>query len=206
MAAILEVGKQTPYYIKGLEYGKHSSQQIIYSPGENATYFYRLISGEVEIYSYSTKGTKDILTILQQASFFGVETIAQIKQFTTFAEATTQAKVDRYGKGYLPFILNQHPALAEQLMTDVAAQCLYLFRLMELRQLTTENRLITLIERSVLVPNTTQERSITHARLAEVIGATRETVSNALGKLRHSGRSVHASGIGSLRFVSKHLF
>lgn len=203
MTAILEVGKQTPYYIKGQEYGQDSTNQLIYSPGEKATYFYQLISGEVEIYSCSTEGTKDILIILQKASFFGVETIAQRKQFTTFAQATTQAKVDRYNKEYLPFILNQHPALAGQLLTDVATQCLYLFRLTELRRLTTEYRLLTLIDNSVLVPSTSQARSITHVRLSEMIGTSRESVSHALNKLRYRGRSVLSLDTGSSRFVSK---
>jgi CRP-like cAMP-binding protein len=168
--------------------------EIIYFPTEPGRSVLLLARGRVKIRSVTPEGKETILAFIDEGELFGELALLDEQPRNEYAEAVGEARVIALLREDLLWLMAQRP--------DVA---LSLTRLVGLRRRRIENRLRNLLFRP------TRERllsllqellefhgrpagsaweiglRLSHQELANLIGATRETVTLALGQFQREG-------------------
>jgi CRP/FNR family cyclic AMP-dependent transcriptional regulator len=169
-------------------------RQIIYFPSEPGQSVLLLARGRVKIKVLAADGRETILAFIDEGELFGELALLDPSPRNEYAEAVDDAKVIAMAREELLWLMSQHPELSLQIT-----------KLVGLRRRRIENRLRNILFRS------TRERiaalllelqdshgeklrqgwmirlPLTHQELANLIGATRESVTLTLGRLQAEG-------------------
>jgi CRP/FNR family transcriptional regulator, cyclic AMP receptor protein len=162
----------------------------LHEPDGPARHVYFIQSGQVRVYQIGPDDTNRLVEILGPGDWFGVGALAHAEVHSTRAVAVTAATVSEIPVDRLLGLLPNHPALASELVAQLArklqnayqdAACLVFDDC--------NSRLIkTLVQFSRTAAATRRDDGvvlrITHQQLAQAVGAARETISLALTQLR----------------------
>jgi len=174
-------------------YRRHSSIFQAGSPGNNV---YILKSGRVKIYSLSSLGKQIILWFCFPGEVFGLAEMPRGGHREVYAEACTESEVLSVSQIAFKDFLGRHPATA-MLVIDLLS-C----RLRTLGDMLTnlsaddvETRVIKLLtrlcarfgQRTEVGADVLLDIGLTHQEMADMIGATRQTVTSVLSDLRRKG-------------------
>jgi CRP-like cAMP-binding protein len=168
--------------------------EVIYFPTEPGRSVLLLARGRVKIKAVTPEGKETILAFVDEGELFGELALLDDQPRNEFAEAVSEARVIALLREDLLWLMGQRP--------DVA---LSLTKLVGLRRRRIENRLRNLLFRPTrerllaLLQELLESHGrpagaawevglrLSHQELANLIGATRETVTLTLGQLQREG-------------------
>jgi CRP/FNR family transcriptional regulator len=185
-----QVAKTTPY--RHFEGG-----DVIYRMEDPADAIYFVKTGSVKISKYFPSGKEAILAVLGQYEVFGELLLTPEERRPNQAEAIERTTLIVLPRSELIALLDARPKLALKFIQVMAER---LFRVQswtaEVSAFSAPGRLASLLYRLALefgakVPEGTRiDLKITQEDLSRMIGATRETVSHCLGRLKDEGAIV----------------
>jgi len=159
---------------------------ILFHEGEPGDSLYIVLGGKVKLGRRSSDGRENLVAIMGPADQFGELSIFDPGPRTATATVVTDARLARLPKPALQKWVQERPQIAMQLLRVVA------------RRLRRTNTMLELAQRfgSVDGGQLRVTHDLTQEELAQLVGASRETVNKALadfaqrGWLRLEGKSV----------------
>jgi CRP-like cAMP-binding protein len=189
-------------------------RQAIYLPGDPSTTVYLLKKGRVKIASTAPSGKEVTFDILEAGEIFGEFEVLEGGPRETLAEALDDTLICAIRREDFERYLRQHPDLTVKLTKLIGLRLRKIqSRVEDLVFRDVPSRLAHLLldlSKSEGVPDEAGIRikvKLTHQEIANLIGCTRETVSNTLGQFRErkliqiEGRSItllNADGLARL--------
>ncbi len=186
------------------------ARQVIFTPAEAREKVYILKDGTVQIYRYAGD-KKVVVDTLTAGDIFGdVLDVADAAQPGNYAEAVTPTYVCVAGKAEFFATLRAYPEVALRLLAKFGSRLSAAEeRIRELAGMSVAMRLLHELARAAGADAASRDAAfiavppLTHQRLAERIGASRETVTKALAILRRYGYVREGSDGGIELDVSK---
>ena len=145
----------------------------VFAQGEPGDRLYIIISGKVKIGNRSPNGQETLLAILGPSDMFGELSVFDPGPRTSSATTITEVRAVSMDRDALRTWIADRPEIAEQLLRVLARR---------LRR--TNNNLADLIFTDV-PGRVTHE--LTQEEIAQLVGASRETVNKALAEFAHRG-------------------
>jgi len=168
--------------------------QVVYSAGDLPDYVYIVQSGRVRIYHLSSGGRVVSLWFCVAEDIFGLTELYQGGSRQVCAQACERTHVLRIARADFTSFLEQTPRAALAALDVVSMRMRGLGRVIEgLVECDVSERLTQLIQRLCLEygrPVGDQiciDLRLTHQDIADLIGATRQTVTSTLGEFRRQG-------------------
>lgn len=167
---------------------------IIFHRGDPGTMLYTITAGRVRIYSPSESGGEVVLTLLGAGEFFGELSLLDGQPRSASAQAVEDCEAVVLSRDDFLQFLSQHPEAAIALLAVLAKRLRRTDELVEDAAFLDvpgrlAKRLLELMEThgeptlgGVLI-----RMRLTHAELAAMVGATRESVSKAMKRLSRAG-------------------
>lgn len=167
---------------------------VIYSPEDEAGSIYLLEEGKVKLSKVANDGKEITIAVLQGGDVFGELSMSDDETYDVFAEVLEDARVCIISRDDFAELVRRKPEVALMLIRSMSER---------LRQ--AESQIEDLVFRSVparvasLLTKLAEEHGrmgregitidlrLTHQDIANMVGATRETVTNVLNGLRSSG-------------------
>lgn len=176
-----------------------SSGQYIYTSGESAHSIFFLKMGTVMLSVTSPEGKEKILALIRPGDMFGELVLAPgLTRRRSHALACDDAFACSLSLQQMTSLMLRHPILGLQMARLMAQKVSESQDEVELLSFaTTESRLtIALLRLAQEQPGTEPQVrfQLTHEHLARMVGASRETVTGILGKLRRQGAIEFAYG------------
>ena len=171
---------------------RYANKKLIYTPHTREDSIYLLKEGEITIY-YSHNGRKLILDVLKPGSLLGNLNFSEAKN-THFAEASREAFVCIFSKKVFAQIFADHPELVFKLfqyITERMGEYEQKLRGVILRSKEKiMNQLVILQKQNKRFSGLffSSGINISHEKLAEHAGISRETVTRTLHELKEEGR------------------
>jgi CRP/FNR family cyclic AMP-dependent transcriptional regulator len=163
---------------------------LIFDQGAVAEHVYAIHRGQVRLYQVGANGEERLVEILGAGQWCGCAALSERGAYTTRAVAATSGQLSKISAKTLLEHAARHPAAAVQLIQQLASHVQQAREEAARLQFDDCNsRLIQAMLRfSESAAATTQGSDVvlhlTHAQLAQAVGAARETISLALTELR----------------------
>lgn len=168
--------------------------QLVFGAGDTPAYVYIVQTGRVRIYHLSPAGRVVALWFCMPDDIFGLTELCRGGMRQICAQACERSSLLRIGRADFYHFLESCPRAALGALDVVSARLRGLGRLLEdLVGCDVTERLTQLIHRLCLEYGhpvgdaVCIDLRLTHQELADMIGATRQTVTSTLGELRRNG-------------------
>jgi len=174
-------------------YARHSSIFQAGSPGKNV---YLLISGRVKIYALSAVGKQTILWFCFPGELFGLAEVPRCGEREVNAEASTDCEVLAVSQHDFKNFLARHPSTAMMVIELLSCRLRTLGEILKnLSVDDVETRMIKLLVHLCARfgrpgegdAEITLDIGLTHQEMADMIGATRQSVTSIFSDLRRKG-------------------
>ena len=175
--------------------------QVLFGPGDTDEMLFLLKRGKVQLYKLSPDGRKLVLSLVEPDTFFGQMSILGQQMASTFAEATEDSTVCIMTRDDIEALIKRKPQVGLRLLEVLGSRLLDTeTRLEEVAFKRVPSRVAGLLLR-LSEGSKGGERMVelSHQEVAEMLGVYRETVTNALDRLKADG----AVEIGRRRIVVK---
>ena len=160
--------------------------QVIYDPSTPREALFLIKEGEVRVYYISPDGRRLVLCHLGPGHLFGEMPLIGHWMGSAYAQASADATVCLLTKPVIQHLLTSRPAVAAALLQRGAKRQREAEALLEaLAFQDVQARVASLLLR--LADSRTTVEGLTHERLAEQVGASRETVTRSLLRLQREG-------------------
>ncbi len=157
--------------------------QLIYEPEQTGEVLFFLKQGHVQIYRISADGKKLIVSDVKPGSFFGEMSLLGQAMAGNFAEANRDSLICAMSRGDVHNLLSAHPPIAERVIEHLASRLQSAeARLETLAYQRLEARLASALLRECDPENNTV-RGFTQQDLADMVGASRESVTRLLNQM-----------------------
>lgn len=170
-----------------------NKKEVLYTPFNSTNLIYILKQGEVTLF-HSKDGKKIIIDILKPGSIFGNISF-EPQNNTHFAEVTEDAFICTLNLDDFLGIIQSKPELLNKFMNILLDRLSEYEMRIKLNLLSSKERVLEAIEaledknaHSFLNALRGKKRKITHEKIAEYTGLTRETVSRSLSELKKDGK------------------
>ena len=180
--------------------------QVIYSEGEDAKYFYKLVSGSVRTVKLLSDGRRQVCEFLLPGEILGLDSR---NEYYFSAEAVTKTRLMRYARRSVEALIEEDPIVAQKVRVlashdlQVAYERMVLMCHKSAQQrvawflLDMANRSGTSNEGFVLLP-------MTRADVADYLGMALETVSRAISHLKRKG-IISLENVNKITFLNRNL-
>jgi CRP/FNR family transcriptional regulator len=176
--------------MEGILHQNLESKQFLYTPEDSVENVYILKEGEVTLYK-SVDGKKIILDVLKPGAVFGNISFDAESGESHFAEITQKAYICTLPKNFFLQVLQKRPDIALQALKVLSKRVSqYEMQIRTLSALQARDRILATIhlintkeEESILPPILRSATKITHEKLGNMTGLTRETVTKQLSDL-----------------------
>ena len=161
--------------------------RIIFQPDDKPEALYLLKTGSVQIYRISPDGKRFIISNIEPGMFFGEMALLGQSVYDSFAETVEDSTLCVMSRRDLEYLMGRYPIVGVRIMQTLADRLSEAETQLEdlaLKSLT--SRLATLILRLTSEANA-RVTGLTHNDLAERVGTSRETATQALNELKNSG-------------------
>jgi CRP/FNR family transcriptional regulator, dissimilatory nitrate respiration regulator len=168
---------------------KYKAGELIFSQGEEATHFYIVLSGKVQIYKISTEGKEMILHLFGPGNIFAeVPIFSGIPQYPANSLCMEDTEVLAVQGSGFKALVSQYPDMALNLLS-VFAKKLYEFSelIEDLALRTVESRLAKYL---LSVSENSPDKAVIYIHkktLAAILGTIPETLSRTFKKLSEQG-------------------
>ncbi len=166
---------------------RYSRDAVIFTPGDQGTVIYYIVNGRVKIYDMTSDGREIIYRVCVSRNWFGVSAIFGGKTRPTFAQAQAETEVLMIDRANFEQFIHENPkfsvvvihllgqrlrqahsAIAEFMVGDVQSRVAQLLLKFAETESTTRDGVVTI------------ENRFTHQEIANMIGATRTTVTKVI--------------------------
>lgn len=161
--------------------------RILYQPDEKSEMLFLLKTGHVQIYRISPDGKRFITSNVEPGMFFGEMALLGQALHDSFAETLEESTLCVIGRRDLEYLIGRFPTVGVRIMQTLADRLSEAEAQLEdlaLKSLTA--RLATLILR-LSTDSNARVTGLTHNDLAERVGTSRETATQALNELKNAG-------------------
>lgn len=161
--------------------------RILYQPDEKPEALFLLKTGQVQIYRISPDGKRFVISNIAPGMFFGEMALLGQSVYDSFAETLEDSTLCVIGRRDLEYLIGRYPTVGVRIMQALADRLSEAEGQLEdlaLKSLT--SRLATLILRLTSEANA-RVTGLTHNDLAERVGTSRETATQALNELKGAG-------------------
>ena len=158
----------------------------IYSVGDQAEVLFILKKGKVQVYRVAEDGRRLVMATLGPGSIFGEMPLLSQRMEDGYAEALEESTICIMSRTDVESLLISRPHVALNLIRILAARVSDLEDRLEMQafQSVTSRLAATLIR---LAGEADEVKGASHQQIAETIGASRETVTRALGDFKSQG-------------------
>lgn len=158
----------------------------IYSVGDQAEVLFILKKGRVQVYRVAEDGRRLVMATLGPGSIFGEMPLLSQRMEDGYAEALEDSTVCIMSRSDVENLLITRPHVALNLIRILATRVSELEDRLEMQAFqSVTSRLAAILIR--LAGDTAEIRGASHQQIAETIGASRETVTRALGDFKSQG-------------------
>ncbi|MFC1969730.1 Crp/Fnr family transcriptional regulator [Chloroflexota bacterium] len=175
---------------------------IIFSPEDTCKYLYLLWEGGVELYRLTSEGKRIVTRRIPPGSMFGIMGLLGQTLQCSFAETTKDSTV---------YVINREDVLA--LLARKPELMLHILEAMGKRLSLLEERLVEILCSPINIrlahflltnvdPASGELNDITHEEIGDIIGAVRQTVTEALSDMRKQGLIL--TGHKQIHIVDRH--
>ncbi|MBT4119459.1 MAG: Crp/Fnr family transcriptional regulator [Candidatus Peribacter sp.] len=176
--------------LQGLLHSHHENKQFLYTPEDSVENVFILKEGEVTLYK-AVDGKKIILDVLKPGAVFGNIGFNPDTGENHFAEVTQKAYICTLPHDFFLQIIQKRPDIALQALKVLSKRVSqYEMQIRTLSALQARDRILATIhllnekeDSSILPPILRTNTKITHERLGNMTGLTRETVTKQLAEL-----------------------
>lgn len=180
--------------LEGMLHNQFDSKEFLYTPDESVENVFILKEGEVTLYK-SVDGKKIILDVLKPGAVFGNIGFDPDSGEKHYAEITQKAFICTLPKNFFLQIIQKRPDIALQALKVLSKRVSqYEMQIRTLSALQAKDRILATIhllnekeDRSILPPILRTATKITHEKLGNMTGLTRETVTKQLSELEKEG-------------------
>jgi CRP/FNR family cyclic AMP-dependent transcriptional regulator len=188
----------TPEQAKRLEQSarmrRFKRREVIYFPTEPGESVLLLASGRVKIKNLTPEGKELILAFVEAGELFGELALFDEQPRSEFAEAVTDAQVLVIPRDEMLWLMQEQPAVSLQVTKLIGLRRRRIEnRLRNVMFRSNRDRVLSLLLELVEAYGRQQGRhweislNLSHQEMAGLVGATRETVTVALGQLQLEG-------------------
>ncbi len=189
----LSEGERAFFYQKSHN-KKYSKGSIIFSPGDQGNLIYYVLSGSVKIYSLSGCGKEIIHWFCQPKDFFGLAEVCGGEMRTVLAEAVEDTEALCINRANFEELISRNPRIAIFIMRILGSRIRQAHEtIKDLVACDVRSRMAQLLVKlgqlcgSTCNDIVTIEKKFTHQEMANMIGATRTTVTEVMNEFRKSG-------------------
>lgn len=162
--------------------------RTIYSPGQSGEVLYLLKKGKVELYRLSLDGRKLVTARLGEQTFFGEMSLWGQGMYDSFAEALTDCVLCAMSRSDVERLLLTKPIVGLRVLQVIGKRLLDAnSTLEELAFKRLAARVAALLLRLSQEQGNSTVSGLTHHELAEMVGSTRETVTQVLNDMKAQG-------------------
>ncbi|MCR1025664.1 Crp/Fnr family transcriptional regulator [Cellulophaga baltica] len=163
--------------------------EYIYSPPFTDNFIYEIVSGAIKLGSYSESGEEYVYDVIQTGDFFG--NLKYLNgQFFEYSKSLISSKIRIYDLSFFKKEVTENPRLAEWFISYLVKRwCISEKKLGKINERGTDEKLKYLIQSlNLLVYDSNKKEHLlfhllTQKDLADLMGTTRQTISNLLKKL-----------------------
>ncbi len=163
--------------------------RLIYSPGQSDEVLYLLKKGSVELYRLSPDGRKLVVARLGDHTFFGEMSLLGQGMYESFAEATSDSLLCAMSRADVERLILTKPIVGLRVLEVLGKRLGEIESMLDgvvFRRLSSRLAAVLLqLSREQSSPSIIA--GFTHQGLAELVGSTRETVTQALNELKMQG-------------------
>ena len=160
--------------------------RVIYSPESRGEVLFILKKGRVQLYRLAEDGRRLVTAILEAGSIFGEMPMLSQRMAGSTAEALEDCTICVMSKNDVEHLIASKPSVALNVVHVLATRNSELEERLERQafQSVHERLAATLLR---LAGDELEIRDVSHQQIGETIGASRETVTRALGDFRSQG-------------------
>lgn len=174
--------------------GEFAKGEFVFNAGDPGQNVYILESGRAKICQLSPEGKEIILWFCLPGEMFGMAEVPHGSAREVFAQVCTRSSVYSIPRETFNIFLSDHPDTALQVISLLSCRLRTIgHMLLNLAQDDVTSRIVKLLLR-LSVPsmrnqdaNMSLQIPLTHQEIADMVGASRQTVSTVLGELRREG-------------------
>lgn len=173
---------------------KYSKGSIIFSPGDQGNLIYYVLSGSVKIYNLSGCGKEIIYWFCQPKDFFGIAEVCGGEMRTVLAEAMEDTELLCINRMNFEELIGRNPQIALFIMRVLGSRIRQAHEtIKDLIACDVHARLAQLLIKLGQVCGTSRndvvtiEKKFTHQEMANMIGATRTTVTEVMNEFKKNG-------------------
>ena len=160
--------------------------RIIYTPGSSGEVLFILKKGRVQLYRLAEDGRRLVTAILEAGSIFGEMPMLSQHMAGSTAEALDDCTVCVMSKHDVELLIASKPSVALNVVHFLANRNAELEERLERQAFqSVHERLAAMLLR--LAEDSKEIKDVSHQQIGETIGASRETVTRALGDFRNQG-------------------
>ena len=161
--------------------------RILYQPDDKPETLYLLKTGHVQIYRISPDGKRFVISNIEPGMFFGEMALLGLAHRDSFAEAVSDSTLCVISRRDLEYLIDRFPTIGVRIMQVLADRLNEAeAQLEDLALKSLSARLATLILHLTSESNP-RVTGLTHHDLAERVGTSRETATQALNELKGDG-------------------
>lgn len=161
--------------------------QLIFVPGKTGEMLFLLKRGRVQLYRLSADGRKFIVAVLGPETFFGEMSLLGEEMTSTFAEALEDSTVCVMTRDDVEALILRKPQVALRLLEVLGRRLMDAEdRLQEVAFKKVPARVAALLLK-LAERGDEREVHLSHQEIADMLGIYRETVTNALDRLKETG-------------------
>ncbi len=161
--------------------------RIVFQPDETGEGLFILKSGGVQVYRISPEGKRFVVSTVEPGTFFGEMAFLGQSMYGSFAETTEASVLCVMSRYDIEQLLQRYPAVAVRMMQALSQRLSEAeTQLEDLALKSLASRLATYILRHT-GEDARQMLGLTHNDLAERVGTSRETATQALNELKADG-------------------
>ena len=181
--------------VEGVLDRTYDRKEFIYTPIDRVDNVYVLKEGEVTLYQSTNEGKQIVLDVLKPGSVFGNITFDPDNSEKHYAQVTQKAYICTLPHNYFLQILRTRPDIALRALKVMSKRLSqYQVQIKALSAMQARDRILATIrllnekeDHSILPPMLRKPTKITHEKLGNMTGLTRETVTKQLNELAEEG-------------------
>ena len=161
--------------------------RLLFQPDDEPETLFLLKTGHVQIYRISPDGKRFVISNIEPGMFFGEMALLGQSVHDSFAEVLAESTLCAISRRDLEYLIGRFPTVGVRIMQTLADRLNEAETQLEdlaLKSLT--SRLATLILRLTSEADA-RVTGLTHNDMAERVGTSRETATQALNELKNSG-------------------
>ncbi len=161
--------------------------RVVFEPEESPDALFVLKQGRIQIYRISPEGRRFVVANIEPGTFFGELALIGQSMHGSFAETLEDSTLCVMSRHDVEALIRRHPQVGVRIMQTLAERLSDAeTQLEDLALKSLASRLATLILR-LTVDGGDQMLGLTHNDLAERVGTSRETATQALNELKAAG-------------------